>query len=538
MTRSEVECFFKTLILGDFEDNQSSSAQLVGGLISLIPILGQVMAARDITGTIFSISVKGGFKNASATQLVNLGFAAFGAIPEVGSVFKIIFKPMWRERQLAKGAVASGLHAIETMLGMAKGDAIGWIRHELLDKWASLTRQAIVAVNSGLQLCIALTEFLASAGGWQSWVVPASVQAMAKELLPGLKRLQGTINEPLQRASKEIREFLDDLLGEQVAAVVMAVGTTAAMASVVPGTRTRSGRNAADVHPRSGVPARQPQQMVANKNKADAHRGAGPVDTALRVTRKAIGGMLSQEKGLVGEHMVDYFELKRLHGSHPHDQHKGEAWAPATIKKLCKDNRPTNLSLEDLPKVNHPGIDAVWEHNGHYTVTEAKASASIAAVYALGKLKEKKGLIPVLKGLSAVNQELHYLLSDSSDKRGVETPLMQMGQEWIIDRGRKEGLPRVAIDAIEMKRCARRVVLVSLEANGAPEHVETLAQINGLRPAEPVLTHMEHGAIKEWEAAAIDVVEEARKAAHKAKQQAALPTTNQPPAKSSKGRRG
>jgi len=537
MTRSEVESFFKTLILGDFEDHQSSSAQLVGGLISLIPILGQVMAARDITGSILSISSKGGFKNASSTQLVNLGFAAFGAIPEVGSVFKIIFKPMWRERQLAKGAVASGLHAVEIMLGMAKGGAVGWIRVELLGKWAGLTRQAITAVDSGLQLCITLTEFLANAGGWQSWVVPASVQAMAKELLPNLKSLRGTINAPLRRASNEIREFLDDLLGEQVAAVVMAVGTRATAASAMPGSRTRSGHNAADMHPQGSVPMRQPRQRVSDKDKADARRGAGPVHVALRATRIAIRDMLSHEKGLVGEHMVDYFELKRLHGSHPHDQRKGGAWAPATIRKLCNDNRPTNLSLEDLPKVCQPGIDAVWEHNGYYTVTEAKACTSIATVYALGQFKERKGLIPLVKGLSAVNRELHYLLSDSSDKGGVETPLMQMSEDWVKDRLRREGLPAGAKAALMANRGFRRVVLVSLEANGAPHHVEALAQISGFRPAKPVLVHTEHGAFKEWEATAIDTVEDARKAAHKAKRRSSS-TISQTPARQSKERRG
>lgn len=47
------------------------------------------------------------------------------------------------------------------------------------------------------------------------------------------------IRSPLERASSEIRAFLEDLLGEQAAAVVMAVGDRAAMGSATPGARPR-----------------------------------------------------------------------------------------------------------------------------------------------------------------------------------------------------------------------------------------------------------------------------------------------------------
>ena len=141
MNRADIEEFFKTLLLGDFEEHQNTAGQIVGGLISLIPILGQAMAGRDITGTLFNINKRGGFKSAAPEQLVNLGFTAFGAIPELGPAFKTVFKPLWKERQLAKGAVHGGMAAIEALLGLGKGDAVTWIRKELIGKWAAPTRQ-------------------------------------------------------------------------------------------------------------------------------------------------------------------------------------------------------------------------------------------------------------------------------------------------------------------------------------------------------------------------------------------------------------
>jgi hypothetical protein len=536
MNRADVESFFKTLLLGDFEENQNTAAQVVGGLISLVPVLDQVMDARDITGALFNINKRGGFGGASADQLANLGFAAFGAVPEVGSAFKTVFKPMWKERRAAKGAVNGGLQAIESLLGMRKGGAIAWVRQELLGKWAARTNEAINAVDMALAACIELTAFVADASGWKDWLIPDPVQALAKELLPPLKGMQGAVAAALRRGSDEVREFLEDLLGEQAAAVAMAVGERAALASAAPGTRTKAGHNAAAAHPQGSVPARQPQQRVNGTPKADASKGAGPVHNAVQRTRKAFADLAAREKGLVGEHVADYHELERLGGHWAHDQASGQ-WSPGSVHKLNVDKRPINLSLQDLPKVNHAGIDAVWEHAGQYTVTEAKASESIAAAYGFGKYKQKKGWIPELSGLDPDHELLHFLLTDSSDKGGTQTPLMQMSTKWVEDRAKREGLSRVVTDAIELKRHSRRVVLVTFESAGAIEHAEALADIHLGKAIGEMRPHVDHGISRVWDGPAIDVVDKARNAAHEARRPSpAEAESTQPPVKRSKSR--
>lgn len=532
MMRTDIDSFFRTLLLGDFDEHQNTSAQLVGGLISLVPVLDQVMDARDITGALFRINQRGGMQHASTDQLVNLGFAAFGAVPEIGSAFKTVFKPLWKERRAAKGAVHGGMDAVEQLLGMRKGGAMAWIRNELLGKWSARTQAAIGAVNTGLASCITLTEFMAHAGGWKDWLIPDPIQAMARELLPSLKQMQSQISSALQRASNEIREFLQDLLGEQTAAVVMAVGQRAAIASAVPGTRSRSGHNAAAAKPQGSVPARQPQRQIQGKDEANAQRGGGPVHTAVQRTARGLKDLAAREKGLIGEHVADYHEARRLGGAWPHDR-TGGAWSPLAVRKLNVDKRPVNLSLQDLPKVNRPGIDAVWEHQGRYTVTEAKASASIAAAYGFGKYKEGKGIIPVVRGLNPDQQLLHYLLSDSSDKGGVQGPLMQMSKAWVEDRSRREGLqPSVATSLSERNaaRFSRRVVLVTFEAEGAVEHAEALGDAHLGKTAAQMHSHTDHTVTREWEAAAIDAVEAARVRAHEAKRAASAPTQPVPQA--------
>ncbi|WP_176080841.1 hypothetical protein [Paraburkholderia tropica] len=43
----DIEKFLTDLVLGDFQEEQRVSVQVVSGVIQLVPILGQVMGARD-----------------------------------------------------------------------------------------------------------------------------------------------------------------------------------------------------------------------------------------------------------------------------------------------------------------------------------------------------------------------------------------------------------------------------------------------------------------------------------------------------------
>lgn len=509
-TRGEIEVFFRTLLLGDFEEEQNTSGQIVGGLISMVPILGQVMSARDLTGAIFLINKRGGFQHADSGQLVNLGFAAFGVIPEIGGAFKTVFKPLWKERRAAKGAVHSGLEAVEGLLGLGKGGAIKWIRQELLGKWVAWTNTAIVQAENALAAAVELTEFIATASGWKDWLIPDPVQDLAKEMLPSLKKLQGQVREPLQRASNEIHAFLEDLLGEQAAAIVMAVGERAAVGSATPAARAHTGNNKADKHPKGRTPERQAPTKVKDSDRTSAKKDHGPVHTAVQLTRKVFSDLDRLEKALVGEHVADYHELKRLGGTWPHDSSQGN-WSPATVAKLNADKRPVNLRRTELLKVLDHGIDAVWRHGSGYTVTEAKARESIWAVRA------NKGSLSVT-GLTEENKQLHYLLSTNKGKGGVQ-PLDQMSRRWVMANSTTEGLDGTAVTALKECVCHRRVLLVTFESAGALDHAQAWAEIVGGKSDHEVHSHTEHGITKEWNESNIDAVVDARVRARETKKQ-------------------
>ncbi len=513
MNRKDIESFFKTLILGDFEENQNFAGQIVGGIISMIPIVDQVMDVRDISGALYRINTQGGFGKATSNQIVNLGFAAFGAIPEVGSAFKTVFKPLWKERRAAKGAVNGGLQAIERLLGKKMGGTITWVRVKVLGQWAGLTTQAIAKVNLALDACIELLDTIGHLKGWKDYLVPDGIQAMALELLPSLRAMKSGVTGVLNRASREIQHFLEDLLGEQVATVVMAAGQRAVAASAAPGARARTGHNAAALKPRGRIEPRQPERKVAGKPAQDASKGAGRSHAVVRVTTKTIKDMANREKGLVGEHMADYFEMKRLGGSWTHDRLESK-WTPVSVRKLNVDKRPVNLRLIDLPRVNQAGLDAVWEHGGSYTVTEAKARGSIGSAYGIGKLLVSKGAIPKVTGLTPDQELLHYLLSDYEDKRGGTGGMMQMGHAWVVDRATREALAPAVTVAINAKRCDRRTVLVSFESQGALDHAEALIDIHTGKVDAGAHPHVDHGVTRAWGKAAIDAVDRARERAY------------------------
>jgi hypothetical protein len=499
--RSQIEGFFRTLILGDFEDQPNTPAEIIGGLISLIPVLDQVMDVRDIAACLYRINHQGGFDKATPEQVVNLGFAAIGAVPEIGSVFKTVFRPLWRERHLARTAVNGGVEAIEAMLGMKKGGAIRWIREALLGPWGARTQQAIVLVNQALDACIALLDFLANASGWKDYLVPDAIQDLARAMLPGLKAMRGGISATMQRASAEIEMFLKDLLGEQAARIVMDTGQRAIAASAQPGSRSRQshGHNAAAVPVRGGELPRQGQHRTQAQQTAHTERGAGSSHKAAQRTRQVFGKIAHMATGLVGEHMVDYAELQRLGGSFPHDQDRRFPAAAAVAKLNC-DKRPVNLSLEDLRKVPHQGIDAVWGHQGAYTVTEAKARGSVYALEVMAGRKAPKQL----KTLD--DKLLHLLLSTSAQEEGDGKTLVQMSRAWVRARVGHEGLSDEALVQVRSDRCDRRLVLVTFESGGAVAHAQALSEMELGVPASEALAHAEHGVQKVWGKAAIDRV--------------------------------
>lgn len=402
----DITKFCEDLILGDFEEEPSNAAMIVGGVISLIPVAQQVLNVRDISGMIYRISRKGA-RNCSKDDWVDLALAAFGCIPELGSLFKTIVKPLWKGRKLLKGALR-GEAFVSGMLGKAKGKAITFIR--TLD-WASNTQIAIQQMDNALTGCDQLLGELEQSHWW----LPDSVQGLAHDLRPGLQSIRGPLHTGIQQGTQALQEFVTDLIGEDGYRVAQMATAAASAAS---GGRTagahaghepsRPSRSTESSHPsaREQTPASRKtppaeKQQEKHKDQQDTKRqqvepGGGPQTVASRVTRAAWTAISTRYRGLVGEHMAHYHHMS-LHAPNawPHgkvvkEEKNIDADWKGTKRLVTEQNKPatpTELVPEHLVRINQNGVDGVWSLGSQvFHFVEAKASESAGALF--GKAAE------------------------------------------------------------------------------------------------------------------------------------------------------
>ena len=426
--------FLEDLIMGDFNEDQMVSAQIIGGLISLIPVVDQVMDLRDVSGSLYRINKHGGFAKATIDQKIYLGFAAFGVVPEVGSAFKTVFKPLYKERKALKGAVNSGVAMIERMLSKKKGGALAWVK--ALD-WAGNTQAAIVQANLALESCIALLDYIAVGHWW----CPDHLEQLARDVSPGIKKMRGQLAGPIREASAYIKAFVTELLGEHAAAVVMAVASNA-------GSIPRGGHHGAAPRAASG----NSHLRVADKPRLNGRTTTGKIASVVQRTAfQAYQGLEQAAKGLLGEHIVDHHVIEQKGWGLSWNRHdmiggpgkKAAGWQ-SEFKKLNDNEIPLYLCTPSVHVLTR-GIDSLWLTNRprphQFAVVEAKASINPAAklLSMLGEAKGAGGSSTINTGRKKNRTPGASMPSSSTSTNGPKSGMvMQMSREWILDRIDKE----------------------------------------------------------------------------------------------------
>lgn len=542
--------FLKSLILGDFVEEQPVSAQVVGGLIALIPVVQQVMNARDVSGILFRINRKGGFAKATRDDYMGLGFAALAVIPEAGSVFKMVFKPLWKERRLAGAALRTGMEMIERLLGMAKGGAVKWIKAL---EWGALTEQAIAGVNAALDAMEEMLVYLTE----PHWWVPEQLVEVAKDVLPGVRAMKGQIAQPLAKAVEAVHGFVTDLLGEDGAAMAMAVVATVASTSTkVHGkAETTAAAHVQAEHPASTEHAapkpsakataetEHPQTAGHATQATDVGAAEAPTHTT-KPTRKAFDKVTRTIQGIVGEHIADYHCIEGkgwASGWSAHDKGHEGRWevSPlgnlATPGKLNDGTIPVQLTLQG-PRGR--GIDGLWRKKAtgpqKYGVVEAKCYMN--PVQSLGNMLDDVFDKDEYDTYRAAAKASKQSASDGTKKPGrkragasatdtstaptaskPEKPtrnVMQMSHKWIAQRidpiSSDPALQRdiLKFGAARFVNYSRHVILVSIpQVIGHFEAIEkAIASAKMVDPAD----HKTHTVTMEYGDAQIQAEEQRR----------------------------
>lgn len=448
----EIAKFLKDLVLGDFEEDQGKAAMVVGGVISLIPIVDQIMDARDVAGMIFRLSKKG-VTNATKDDWFDLALAAFGCIPEVGSLFKTIIKPLRKLRKESKltGAVPGSL-LVENMLGSAKGSAIKFFK---VFNWGQRTQQAIALCMCTLDQCIELLDYLAAGHWWE----PDDLRYLAKDLTPRVKQIRAPLKAGIQQGALAIQDLVRDMLGEDALWVAQKVAYAAtvvgnegarhnnagAAKSSMAGTSKKTAQTHSEHAPTKNKDAAtakktkskpSPGKGVEHKEIEQSHRQSakedkGQVSHLQRSTKDLLEDIAYNMRGLVGEHMADYYHMEHVlkaKGAWPHGDIHGK-WTreyPRLVGPHSKEARPSELIPEDLKKVTTSGVDSIWQIDAStYHFIEAKTSECAGSAYGLGQRRMTSGVIP--RAPANLNDRQLLLWSLLSEPlKGT-----QMGRQWI-----------------------------------------------------------------------------------------------------------
>ena len=541
--------FLEDLILGDFSENQMVSAQAIGGLISLIPVVDQLMDVRDVSGCLYRINKRGGVAKAGLEDKIDLGFAAFGVVPEVGSAFKTIFKPLYKQRKAVKGAVNGGVAMVERMLGVQKGGAIKWVK--TLD-WAGNTQIAIDKTNLALEHCIALLDYIAQGHWW----CPSHLEQFARDVSPGIRGMRGKLAAPLREAAEQIRLFLEDMLGEHAAAVAL---TVAGNANSLAGSRHGSNAHASNLQKK---PSSRPRSSSAGdrKREPDTHRkvqaeerangkpaSGGSSVTVQRTAFDAYKGLNFAVKGLMGEHIVDHHVIDQKGWGLEWNRHdmvgdrsgKASGWQ-SKPRKLNENETPIFLCTPSAHVLTR-GIDSAWLTNRsaphEFAVVEAKANMNPAAtlLQLLGEANDNSGAATGGSGRKAGRGRRRGgsaspVASSSGTMPAAEArpgKVLQMSHGWILERIRRDFFQyyRAMQKGPDMRNYSRHVFLVSpLQAT---EHVQCIQKImeeglinNPVAAQKYAEEHARHDVQKEFGEADLNAAEEKYKLEGKPKKAA------------------
>jgi hypothetical protein len=445
----EIVEFFKDLILGDFEDDQGKAAMIVGGAISLIPVVDQVMDVRDVSGMIYRVGRKG-VSRATRDDWVDMALAAFGCIPEVGSLFKTIIKPLRKYRKEVGAAAAGGNVMIEAMLGKSKGAAIKFLK---TFQWAQNTQLAISTAMSALDNCVQLLGYLSTSHWW----LPSDLQHLARDMKPQVEAVRGPLKAGIAQGAKALQDLIEDMLGEDA---LWAAKKIAVAAGTGANTAARHNHKPGNAHPHSanaqfkssttssdkkskGVDAKaktkerdspgkgKEHKPVDNSHRQSSDGGTAPVKNTSRPIRQLLSEVKLGPKGLLGEHMADYYHMEHVlkkTTAWPHGNVNGK-WRFEYPRIVGPDNahrRPTELVPEDLKKMVQNGVDTIWQTNSDtFHFIEAKFSGSAYTLFQRLQKEVEHGNIP-RPPASLNDRELMLWTLLGERIKGT-----QMGKKWL-----------------------------------------------------------------------------------------------------------
>ena len=417
-------------------DNNAPWAILAETAIGCVPVLGQIVDARDIVKGLVEVSGKPD----SAAGWFNVITALIGLIPGGGDAAK---------RSLR--AVKSGAANVDDLLAM--------IRRFYSGDPEKLLRQVM---DLG-PLRKKLDEILNN---------PRLINQLSPQMRAQVSRIRNSLDKQFASFKKEVDGWLGQGRKTSAEAPVRSTPSTRTPDSK-PNSPNGEGRN-----------ARRDASNDAHPNQPNAH-----------TQRTARFKTLSNKVlGVLGEHMADY------HCQDVKGWGKGQASHDVGAKNLAKLNDQHRMVQlwPCIPRGR--GIDAVWKSNGRkpYAIIEAKASFNPAKSLGqlLGEAGDKSG-VDSQKANDPGNlgkKSRGKSKNPSASNRQLNGKVTQMSHDWIRLRLVSAAGPATAT-VIRKHGYTRHVLFFSIPQ--AVSHAETLISLAaGQSPSSSL--HSNHDHTREW----------------------------------------
>ncbi|MCX2769717.1 DNA/RNA non-specific endonuclease [Pseudoalteromonas sp. B530] len=187
---------------GDFNQNPSTSQIVVGTLISMIPIIDQVMDLRDITANVMLLTDDDEANDTDAWLAFTL--TGIGLVPVVGSAVKGVGKVILKNT----GESLSAALAVLRKLG--KGDPVKYLRDI---NWQDLGKQSATEVKNIVKGLRDSLDEMSSSWHYDLLLPDAAIEGM-QATVKRLDEVTPKIDQHMQQAAQEIGQRVNKALDE------------------------------------------------------------------------------------------------------------------------------------------------------------------------------------------------------------------------------------------------------------------------------------------------------------------------------------
>jgi hypothetical protein len=353
-------------LMGDFREDPTLAEIGINTGVGLIPVVGEVTAARDVTANIYSMVDKEEYT--SPGRWLGLTFALVSLFPEIGAALKGLGKAVLKGAAEAVGPIVRLMERVLEKLGHSEG-----IRSFFLKNWGRIASEGTALFE---RVMARLTSLLSRAVRFVSSKAEAFAQglerlrqAAVKALPEALERAKNMFESVLERFEKAIGRK-----AEQEEAKALGEGAEKA----VGGVEKQITEDAAKVEggTKAAGETKEVGQTVASSG---AKEGQGAALENANFAQKKFGETFSEGGKFAGKTIDEVAEALRTKALTPKD---------VPIEYIVRDGNTLILNTRSAQALERAGIPRSQWHAVNMT-GDAAAEARLTGQLQRNKLTSR-----------------------------------------------------------------------------------------------------------------------------------------------------